>query len=314
MGRLNKVRRDKVLKVLVRGLALMSKTPREKKPVSRKAAASKGTMPPLPDRRAMEKYLSALGGRSADGALNKAQDLMYEAWETADNRRAVALAKRAIEISPLCADAYVLLAERTSPQPENQKKLYELAVNAGEMALGPDGFREYAGHFWGFLETRPYMRARAGLAQALWAEGDRTEAVRHYREMLTLNPSDNQGIRYLLAACLLHMGDDAGLERLLKQQEDDGSAFMVYTRALMAFRKTGASKQAQKLAEEAWHSNAHVPAALCGAKNVKDPGTGYYTMGGEDEAAYYLDEHGFAWRDTLGAIAWLVEATESLKP
>jgi hypothetical protein len=75
-------------------LALVSKTPRgEEKPASKKAAASTGTMTKLPDRRAMEKYLSALGGRSPDGALNKAQELMYEAWETPDNRRAVTLAK-----------------------------------------------------------------------------------------------------------------------------------------------------------------------------------------------------------------------------
>jgi tetratricopeptide (TPR) repeat protein len=295
-------------------LALMSKTPREKKPDLKTAAASKSTVTALPDPRAMEAYLSALGGRSPDGALNKAQDLMYEAWETLEKPRAVALAKRAIKISPLCADAYVLLAERAATSLEEEKKLYELGVKAGEMALGPDGFREYAGHFWGFLETRPYMRARAGLAQALWAEGHHTEAVRHYREMLNLNPGDNQGLRYLLAACLLRLQDDAGLERLLEQQKDDGSAYMVYTRALMAFRKTGASKRAKKLAEEAWQSNVHIPAALCGAKKVADPGTGYYTMGGEDEAAYYLDEYGFAWRDTPGAIAWLVEATESLKP
>jgi len=292
----------------------MSKTPQEKKPDLKKVDASKNTVTALPDPRAMEVYLSALGGRSPDGALNKAQDLMYEAWEAREKPRAVALAKRAIKISPLCADAYVLLAERAATSLEEEKKLYELGVKAGEMALGPDGFRKYAGHFWGFLETRPYMRARAGLAQALWAEGHHTEAVRHYREMLSLNPGDNQGLRYLLAACLLRLQDDAGLERLLKQQEDDGSAYMVYTRALMAFRKTGASKQAKKLAEEAWQSNVHVPAALGGAKKIRDPGTGYYTMGGEDEAAYYLNEYGFAWRDTPGAIAWLVEATESLKP
>ena len=261
----------------------------------------------------MEAYLSALGGRSPDGALNKAQDLMYDAWETLEKPRAVALAKRAIKISPLCADAYVLLAQRAATSLEEEKKLYELGVKAGEMALGPDGFREYAGHFWGFLETRPYMRARAGLAQALWAEGHHTEAVRHYREMLSLNRGD-QGLRYLLAACLLRLKDDAGLERLLERHQDDGSAYMVYTRALLAFRKTGASKQAKKLAEEAWQSNVHIPAALCGAKKVADPGAGYYTMGGEDEAAYYLDEFGFAWRDTPGAIAWLVKAAESLKP
>ena len=143
---------------------------------------------------------------------------------------------------------------------------------------------------------------------------EKRPASRKVGTSLSLNPRDNQGIRYLLAACLLRMGDDAGLERLLKQQEDDGSAFMVYTRALMAFRKMGACQQASKLAVEAWHSNEHVPAALSGAKKVKDPGAGYYTMGGEDEAACYLNDYGFAWRDTPGAIAWLVEATESLKP
>ena len=37
-------------------------------------------------------------------------------------------------------------------------------------------------------------------------------------------------------------------------------------------------------------------------------------MGGEDEAAYYLAEYGFAWRDTPGAIPWLVETTGNLKP
>ncbi|MEP6753843.1 MAG: tetratricopeptide repeat protein [Candidatus Dormiibacterota bacterium] len=291
----------------------MSKTPAGKKPASKKAVTSKSTIAALPDPRSMEGYLRALGGRSPDGALNKAQDLMYQAWEAREQQQSVALARRAIKISPLCADAYVLLAERASTSLEEEKKLYELGVKAGETALGPDRFREYAGHFWGFLETRPYMRARAGLAQALWAEGHHSEAVRHYREMLSLNPGDNQGIRYLLAACLLHMQDDAGLERLLKQQEDDGSAYMVYTRALMAFRRTGTSQQARKLAEEAWHSNVHIPVALCGAKKVKDPGTGYYTMGGEDEAAYYLDEYGFAWRDTPGAIAWLVEETKNMK-
>ena len=30
-------------------------------------------------------------------------------------------------------------------------------MKAGETAPGLQGFREYAGNFWGFLETRPYM-------------------------------------------------------------------------------------------------------------------------------------------------------------
>jgi hypothetical protein len=71
------------------------------------------------------------------------------------------------------------------------------------LALGPRGFKEYAGHFWGFLETRPYMRARAGLAGTLLKLGDVDGALAHYRDMLKLNPNDDQGIRYVLAGCLI---------------------------------------------------------------------------------------------------------------
>src|SRR2546421_12928373 len=48
------------------------------------------------------------------------------------------------------------------------------------------------GHFWGFLETRPYMRARAGLASTLLQLGDIDSALAHYRDMLKLIPNDNQ--------------------------------------------------------------------------------------------------------------------------
>ena len=67
---------------------------------------------------------------------------------------------------------------------EAERDHYAKGVEAGEQALGPEGFEEYAGRFWGFLETRPYMRARAGLAAALLKLGggrrDRTLA-RHAR-------------------------------------------------------------------------------------------------------------------------------------
>lgn len=97
-------------------------------------------------------------------------------------------------------------------------------VEAGELALGKEGFEEYAGHFWGFLETRPYMRARAGLASVLWRTGRHRDAIGHYRAMLKLNPNDNQGIRYVLARHLLELGDTVALKKLIKKYVEDGSA------------------------------------------------------------------------------------------
>lgn len=40
------------------------------------------------------------------------------------------------------------------------------------------------------------MRARAALAEFLLARGDFDAAIEHFRALLTLNPGDNQGLRY----------------------------------------------------------------------------------------------------------------------
>ena len=98
---------------------------------------------------------------------------------------------------------------------EEALEFYRKGVQAGEQALGPKGFKEYAGHFWGFLETRPYMRARAGLAATLNLLGEVHSAISHYQDMLRLNPNDNQGIRYVLAECLMESGDTEALKNLL---------------------------------------------------------------------------------------------------
>ena len=262
----------------------------------------------LPDRRAMESFLAGIAGRRGDDATAKAQDVMYEAWERTTRRSRIALARKALGISPLCADAYVLLAEEAQSI-EQARDLYAKGVDAGELALGPRGFKEYAGHFWGFLETRPYMRARAGLASTLVQLGEVEGALAHYRDMLKLNPNDNQGIRYVLAGCLLRQDNYSALKELLAVHEDDG-AFWLYTRALVAFRES--DEQAAALVKSAWSANEHVPAILAGTKPAVSLDDGYITMGGPDEATYYVTECGAAWHRTPGAVAWLTKLATTL--
>ena len=124
--------------------------------------------------------------------LEQAQDLIYEAFETESSRKRVQLAKKALKVSPDCADAYVLLAEESAKSLQEAKDLYEKGVQAGERALGEEAFEEEAGHFWGILETRPYMRAREGLATCLWELGEREEAIKHFWQMLELRASANR--------------------------------------------------------------------------------------------------------------------------
>jgi tetratricopeptide (TPR) repeat protein len=237
-------------------------------------------------------------------SLEKAQDIMYKAWDSSGKKRAE-LARRALEISPDCADAYVLLAEETARSLEEAKKLYEQGVRAGERALGPRAFKEAIGHFWGILETRPYMRARFGLAQSLWALGEKKEAIEHYSEMLRLNPNDNQGIRYVLAQCLVGEGEEKNFEKLLDQYPDDCAASWLYTRALWAFRREGEVKRTNRFLKEALKVNRFVPAYLLGNKKLPNQLPAYIGLGDDSEAVEYAAEAIDLWRKTEGALDWL---------
>lgn len=262
--------------------------------------------PPISDFRMMGNIMRELvfGDDVSDEPVDAAQQIMYDAWEAEGPQQQLALARKALDASPDCADAYVLLAERASTFPE-AIDFYEQGVAAGARALGEDGFEEFDGHFWGFLETRPYMRARQGLAECLWIIGRRDEAVEHYREMLRLNPNDNQGIRYRLVSALLELEQHEEIERLLRQYEDDASAEWAYSRALLAFRQEGDTEHARHLLTEAQSANDYVPAYLTGAKPMPGELPGYITLGGEDEAVGYAASSLAAWKNSPGAIAWL---------
>ena len=289
-----------------------SKPPRKKKPATsaaRRKRRAQPALPPIPDRRAMERSLAGLVGRQGDDALRTAQEFMYDAWEATTKRRRVALAGKALASSPLCADAYVLLAEETAGSVSEALDLYRKGVEAGELAIGKDAFERDVGHFWGLLETRPYMRARSGLAQALWVFGEREDAIAHYHDMLRLNPNDNQGIRNLLAACCVEMERYDELDVLLEDYAGDRSAAWTYTGTLAAFRRTGDTQRSRNLLAKAIQSNRHVPPLLLGRPKLPRLSPDYITMGGNDEAIEYVREFGPGWRRTPGAVAWLRETT-----
>ena len=129
-----------------------------------------------------------------------------------------------------------------------------------------------------------------------------------------MNPNDNQGIRYVLAGGLLRQDNYSALKEPLAAHED-GSAFWLYTQALVAFRENGGSdEQAAALVRDAWSANEHVPAILAGTKPPVLSDDGYVTMGGPDEATYYVTECGAAWHRTPGAVAWLTKLTTTLGP
>lgn len=234
--------------------------------------------------------------------LEEAQDLCYEAFDSIGYRRVV-LARRAIEISGDCADAYVLLAEATT-SPEERATLYASGVEAGKRALGEEFFAEDLEHPWGRLEARPFLRAMEGVAETHAELGRVDRAIATYRELLRLNPDDNQGNSYSLLPLLIVAGHDEEAEELVAEYGDDSDEAWAYARALLAYRKHGDAPESRKRLRKAIARNPHVRTCLLEKGRDDRPPTG--TVAEDREEAFLSASHlQRAWDETPGALEWL---------
>lgn len=269
--------------------------------------AAKSTPPVDEELEALAEMLGLIGSAGLAPPrtpLEKAEELVAEAYMSDSKRRRERLARKALEMAPDCADAYVLMAI-DAPGPAEARPLLERAIEVAERALGPRPFREDVGNFWLLLETRPYMRARELLAYCLWRLGEREQAVAHYQELLRLNPNDNQGIRYVLAQCYLEMEREEELARLLAAYAEDASAVWMYTAALLAFRRKGPTSANGKKLAKAVKDNPFVPDYLLGRKQLPGESPDLIGWGDESEAIDYAAAHKTFWERTPHALDWL---------
>lgn len=240
---------------------------------------------------------------TATTPLDQAEDLAFQAGD-AHGRRRSQLARKALALSRDCTDAWLILAEEAI-DPERACELQAEAVAAAERGLGPTVFEREAGHFWGLLKTRPYMRARLALAESLRVLGRRGEAITHYLELLRLNPSDNQGVRESALVALLLERRDGEAAALLERYPDDPFAGWLYGRALLAYRRDGDSPTARATLGVALGANRRVARYLKGATPLPEEIPDSYAYGSQEEAVIAADLLKEAWRDTPGAVAWL---------
>ena len=235
--------------------------------------------------------------------LKRAQDLANEAMD-APGRLGIKLARRALSISEDCADAWIILADAVS-SPEAAVELYERGVRAGEAVIGVERFESLRGGFWGHIETRPYMRARLGLAEALLDLERHADAAAHFRALLELNPDDDQGVRYILLAHLLHEGanDEAG--RLLAAYADDAQALWPYGRLLWRYRSEGDAESTRDAFVAAIGANPYVVKDLLDPDAMPAADAPSFELGSREEAAYVADALLDAFVSTEGALEWL---------
>ena len=270
----------------------------------------------LTDTAAINKYLQLVGGQVPHAPATTARERAGEKYREAlehEGRYRIKLAREAVAIYPDLADAWVLLAE-DMPDLARARELWLHALEAATRDLGAEAFTEHAGHFWGVLETRPYIRVRVGLAHVEWELGHHDAAIDHWREILRLNPRDNTGTRMLLVPRLLLLGRDREASAVLEERADDLAAMLQFSRVLLYFRDHGAGVRSDAALALAQRANRHVHKYLLddAAPGAERHGGGF-SYGDEREAEMVATELWPAYHATPGAREWLRDKRREAK-
>ena len=262
----------------------------------------------------MQQFLDSLMGKPLPevpaGDLtpeDKALGLVDEAWQSA-GAKGRKLAGQALQIWPDCIPAYEYLAAKTKPAKE-RLGYFQKAVEIGQRVFGGTFLEENRGHFWGITETRSYMRCLDALAHENYLAGNFSKAIVIWEDMLSLNPNDNQGVRYSLLPALLAQKDIRNYRRYRKQFEED-TAMMYFNDALASFIENSGERHFH--IEVAMANNPYA-APLLLAEKAPEPSSlpGSYALNSPEEAMIYVHETWSLWHSIPGAIEWLKQQQAS---
>ena len=240
----------------------------------------------------------------SDDKAYQAQQLVYEAWETSSDSREADLMKRALELNPRNVDALLYQLDGEDLALEQEIDTLRKIVAAGEQDLG-EYFKSLTGLFWAAVETRPYMRARQRLAQALESAERMDEAIGEYEAMLVLNPNDNQGVRYTLLAWYLTVGRlEPARELFKKYDECEWNTVFAWCHVLERFL-SGDLAGAEKALAVARDQNPYTQTYVKGHRALPREIPRSYQPGEKDEAICFADLLRAAWVKHPAALKWL---------
>lgn len=243
----------------------------------------------------------------------KLDELLELAEMTSSTKKRIAIARDILAQDPDYSDAFLILADADSKTTQQAIRYFEAAIKAAERKLGKEKFESAKGHFWGMNETRPYMRARFLLASAMWQIGRRIEAIVHLEEMLALNPSDNQGLRYFLINWYLFIGDHKKADQLMNRYEDDAGLEYAFGQALSLFMKEGQIPEVNAVLRRAIERNPLALVLLLHPEQIPELLPDGYSIGSPEEAMLFAHGASEVWLNIPEAMEWLQKITPKTK-
>jgi len=235
---------------------------------------------PMGDEHVFARYVSFEDGEPFEQALDMFRSGYYD--EAGRQLRAF------IHEYPYHIDSYHHLGiiETDLDHPARALKYFETGYRIGLLA--------FTGNFggslpWICLENRPFLRAAHGYGLALERKRRHLEAVEVYEQILALNPSDNQGIRYLLPSLYLRAQASQKARAALEQHGADG--MNLFTRCLLEILD-GHRIEAVRWLCRGLAYNLHFPELVLSEKPFVPPNERRNVIiGSQIEAAEYLHEN-----------------------
>ena len=146
--------------------------------------------------RPMFEMEQVLPGEDPDDPFNDAITRSNDLKDAGERAAAEKILMELCQADLRCLDAHSHLGNLVfDHHPQEAFRHYEVGLRIGELSLGED----FTGVLpWGLIDNRPFLRCMHGYGLCLWRLGCFDEAERVFYRILWLNPSDNQGVRFVI--------------------------------------------------------------------------------------------------------------------
>lgn len=229
-------------------------------------------------------------------------------------KKAMQMYRRTLEMHLGHVDAHVHIGHLLyyNYRFEEAKESYRRAIALGREQLGQIDEDQA----WVDLDTRPFMRAMLGLGLVLGRQKDWQQALECYQELLSIDPNDHLGIRYLVGQVYHELGDFDQARKCYMNARDwpEGAWNLVWLDL-----EQGNEGQAAKDAVLALKANAYVPNILLGREIFRYGPVMYFPLHSLDQAIEYCREHILSllrrfqnWRKFLQAFCSVPEIQDML--
>ncbi len=145
-----------------------------------------------------------------------ATGLVNTALRVRSESKKIALLKKAIASDADCSPAHVELGDAEFRRGDWTRALREYDAT---IAREHPRWEGASPNWWTDRATRPYLRSVFGRAMTLWHQGRHLAAAEALGDLLTTNPSDHQGARFLIPMVFLLAEDYEAAENALAHYE-----------------------------------------------------------------------------------------------